>query len=340
MEVNDNQKPVVLDFQVMLHHPLPLLSKMAWETFLSLSCRTQPISSPFIVSICIFLLIRRTGAYPPSETFTLKINRGVHPNSCNFAPILTGNTHCSLLRPDKPSLTQFSPRSFTQRAAQKHGKPLASRSAPPGPALPTPGPSRAAGPLPPVRAPRASRSRSVRAARTAASLCPAVTADRGWIRAEGPQVDRERERHVPRRASSAPGASRPRRRPAVPALTIGTGTRHLESCPAPAAPASASNANSFSGTAPGRRHSPHRGAAAIPPHGGRGRASSAPRGRRSSVGQRGRSRCSAGPGFPPPPPGGFARWQVAAPRCRGKAWPRTAPRWRRPRRGKPGNAAW
>lgn len=83
------------------------------------------------------------------------------------------------------------------------------------------------------------------------------------------------------RGRSREAAGRPGRAPAaLRALTMGTGTRHLESCPAPAAPASSSSASSRSTPASGRRRSPHRGAAAaaIPPHGARGRASSAPLG--------------------------------------------------------------
>lgn len=98
---------------------------------------------------------------------------------------------------------------------------------------------------------------------------------------------------------------------------MSTGSRHLERCPAPAAPASSSTASSRSRTASGR-HPPERGtAAAIPPHGGHhrlGRASSAPRGE-----ERGRREAEPFPGWArpvtAPPPGANRRQPVTgAPR--------------------------
>lgn len=142
----------------------------------------------------------------------------------------------------------------------------------------------------------------------------------------------------------------------LPALTRSTGSRHLERCPAPAVPTSSSTASIRSRTAPGRRRPPERGAAAIPPYGGRraGRASSVPRGgTRPSVGRREprwAEPLSARPGLSPPPgvtrrpgrvwgprrfPAGAAGRHPLSPRGLLGA----APPWRRGRRWESGNAA-
>lgn len=108
-------------------------------------------------------------------------------------------------------------------------------------------------------------------------------------------------------------AADPRGAPAaLPTLTMSTGSRHLERCPAPTAPASSSTASSRRRTASGRRRQlPERGAAAMAPHGQRRRAGPAPSAplcspRRDAAvtgrqgGRGGSSRWSPGPGLSPP----------------------------------------
>ncbi|XP_037249368.1 neutral alpha-glucosidase C isoform X2 [Falco rusticolus] len=122
---------------------------------------------------------------------------------------------------------------------------------------------------------------------------------------------------------------------------MSTGSRHLERCPALAAPASSSTASSRRRTASGRRQPPERDAAAIPPHGGRrsraGRAPSAPGG--------GRRLPRAGVRAEPPPDGARTvtapgRPSPARPRsgpagCRADGAPGAASQ-ARPSRGEPG----